>query len=350
MRHVNRIMREAALVVCVLLLSVGVAGAEEFCILTNRDNEPYQLSVRMVDFSGNTRENEFLLNSGYHERSAYPGLLSGYLGEDGYPVNREGVSMASLFADAFPVSGLFPENPEGIWDFDSTQCFASLRESSFVLYRELGTPDGGSSDTLDHGQFLPFNDLTPGVFTALHLNKYDALGNVLPDDDPRKDEPLYAIPAREANHFFGLELDATFTVPPDGRDPQGQEIVASFTADDDLWVYIDGYLVLDLGGIHSAIPGSINFSTGTVTCRGRDGKDYTSKLYKIFRQRYKEQNPQAPERDAEAFIRSVFRENDHWQMVFRDGTEHRLKIIYLERGAGASNLSIRFNFDVMKKK
>ena len=340
-------------ILCIFLLFSFSAEAEEFVQLSTIDDSPFQISIKLMDYPDNKAENDFLPDSRYHDTSSFSGLLSGCLGEDGYPTNRDGVSMAVLFADAMEVNHLFlAESLEkkDIWEFDSTQCFAALNESEFILYRELGTIDTPYSTTLDHGQFLPFNTITPGVISNCHpANKYDALGNELPDDDPRKGEPLYAIPANEANHYFGLTLDAAFNFPSDGLTAQGEDLIAYFTADDDLWVYIDGYLILDLGGVHSAIPGSINFSTGEVTYRDADGKDYTTKLYKLFQQRYKEKYPDARERDVQEFLDDLFTENSHWQKVLRDDTIHTIKIIYLERGAGASNLCMRFNLPILEK-
>lgn len=96
-------------------------------------------------------------------------MVTGFLGDDGYPLNREGASIASLFESAIEVNHFFPESPDGTWEFDSTQCFASLHGDSFILYHELGTVDTNNS-SLDHGQFLPFNDLTEGVYSSIHPN------------------------------------------------------------------------------------------------------------------------------------------------------------------------------------
>ena len=334
------------LFICVMWLSIVSSAAEELSALPAIDNTPYQLSIKVIDFEG--PQNGFLPgSSNYRKTASYTGLLSGYLWEDGYPANREGTSMATLFSESIPVTHLFPDNTDDWWFFDSARCFATLQGNDFVLYRELGTSDEDNTTTLDHGQFLPFNAITPGVFSNIHTNTYDALGNELPDDNPRKGEQLYLV--EKPNHYFGLTLDATFLFPASSLDSQGEDLIASFTADDDLWVYIDGFLVLDLGGIHSAIPGSINFSTGAVTYRGADGKDYTTKLYKLFYNRYKEKYPEARERDVQAFLDDLFTENFHWQQVFKENTTHTIKLIYLERGAGASNLSIKMNLPILEK-
>ncbi len=336
--------------VLLLGLTMGVS-AEYFTTLPTINTNLYQFVIKLVDFPNNAFEDYFLIDSSKsHGNKAFPGLVSGYLGEDNYPTNQKKISMSDLFAGSLPINHMFLESRDGIWEFDSTQCFAFLHEDSFILYRELGTIDIDYTTTMDHGQFLPFNSIKPGILSTFHpTNEYDALGNELPDNDLRKGEPLYAIQANEANHYFGLTIDATFTCPSSGKDERGEDLIAYFTADDDLWVYIDGYLILDLGGIHSAIPGSINFSTGAVTYRDADGKDYTTKLYKLFTQRYREQHPEAREGDVQAFIDDLFKENNQWQMVLRDDIIHTIKIIYLERGAGASNLCIRFNLPILKK-
>lgn len=59
-------------------------------------------------------------------------------------------------------------------------------------------------------------------------------------------------------------MASTFQMPTD-RKVAGQNMTFSFSGDDDMWVYIDDVLVLDLGGIHGAASGDINFTDGTVT-------------------------------------------------------------------------------------
>ncbi len=68
------------------------------------------------------------------------------------------------------------------------------------------------------------------------------------------------------NWGFGMQLEIRFKMTEDGT-LDGQPITFEFSGDDDVWVYIDDQLVLDIGGTHDAIQGKIDFSTGTVYVR-----------------------------------------------------------------------------------
>ena len=109
---------------------------------------------------------------------------------------------------------------------------------------------------------------------------------------------------------YGMRSDINFFLPNDpgsggNRDLYGNDIEFQFSGDDDLWVLIDGIVVLDIGGIHQRIAGEINFSTGEVTIKGRAA---TSLM----------------------------------DLGITAG-DHTLTVLYMERGASMSNCSIYFN-------
>ena len=67
------------------------------------------------------------------------------------------------------------------------------------------------------------------------------------------------------NYGFGMRVDIDFTLPKDGKFEDGSPAEFHYSGDDDVWVFIDGNLVLDIGGAHKPTTGSINFGAGSGT-------------------------------------------------------------------------------------
>ncbi|MGM9591317.1 MAG: fibro-slime domain-containing protein, partial [Oscillospiraceae bacterium] len=149
--------------------------------------------------------------------------------------------------------------------------------------------------------------------------------------------PIYANRAMETttegnltNHHFGLSMETQFYMPNsrtvDGTST-GDGMKFEFSGDDDLWVFIDDYLVLDIGGGHKALYGYIDFKNDevyvsnavTVTGANTNAGDEGPKTKKI------------------SDINSSL----------LDGGMHYMRIFYLERHGGASNCCIKFNLPVV---
>lgn len=330
---------------------------DELNTVATVDNEPYGITMKMVDFNGHVAKHDdttttdlqhsVIGNSRYNAQIQWHGvknLLSTDL-SGGYPTAKNtGKSLSELFGDATEVNNLFIQSTydeTGYFAYDSTQNFASLHDNDFVVYKELGTMDTASvRETMQHGQFMPYNDLETGVFASVNgKNIRDIRAKLLPDDDPRKNEQIYLI--RDPDHYFGMELEASFTQTPSGKDAWGHDIIFEFTGDDDFWLYVDGELVIDLGGIHSALPGSVNFRTGEVNENGT-----ITNLRAVFERNFRERNPGATDEEVAAYLSGYFEEGS---TVFRDDTTHTMKLFFMERGAGASNLKMRFNLAAVRK-
>ena len=136
------------------------------------------------------------------------------------------------------------------------------------------------------------------------------------------------------NHHFGMSMTTEFVQPAGGKTTDNNDMVFKFSGDDDVWVYIDGVLVGDLGGIHEKATLDINFATGVVRVGHIDGANGSPKYF--------------PDTTIKAMFKAAgadttnFRDN-----TFRDSTKHTLSFFYLERGAGASNMSLKFNLTTL---
>ncbi len=354
------------------------------------DNKDYGITMKMVNFdkqsgmsygNSNASEATWTYFGGSDSNQIKHGLLSNHLQENGYPVTNTNVDFAGAFANATEVNHLFLErvhDTSGYFEFDSCQNFATLKATDengnvvgfnsssegyedtvdFTVYHELGTHsrNNGSSPTLKHGQFFPYDTILPGVYTTANNteNLYTALANrenanvgKLPPEDPRKYEKLHLIQTEapsEADFYFGMEMEAAFVQTPSGLDAWGHDIVFEFTGDDDFWLYVDDVLVLDLGGTHSAVMGKVNFRTGEVTFDKEGNKTHgtmeTTNLRQIFTDNYMSNHPGATQAELNTYLSEYFAEGEN---IFRDYSNHKMKIFYMERGGNASNLYMHFN-------
>ena len=333
---------------------------DELTEVATVDHTENGITVKIVDFGNKagdiikgdgcttSQEQHDVMGVSKYIKDQVQNLVSTRLDDQGYPVSTTtGRSLADLYAEAEEVNHLFIADiykGTGYYEFDSTQNFASLQNDlTFKVYQQLGTIDQQQKPSLKHGQFMPYNDLTPGVYARDNgENLYNAEQQPLPDDDPRKYERLYKI--NNPDHYFGLELEASFVQTPNGKDAWGHDIIYEFTGDDDFWLYVDGELVINLGGIHGALGGKVNYSTGEAVINGQP-----TTLYAIFRKNYADRNNLSENDPAVIqYLDEIFTVNGHGQYVFKDYTSHTMRIFFMERGGGASNLYMRFNLAAVK--
>ena len=331
---------------------VSDSTVEHLTTVATVDNDTYGITMKMMNFGtiGDNRAPEQV--AFFKNDNNNTGLLSTNLGADGYPIgtsktSAENRSLAALFnnGNKQDVNHLFLQsiyNESGYFEYDSTRNFAHLDTGSgnFTVYDQLAAIGTSSGPTRTHGQFMPYNQIAEGQFASV-TNQTDVNAQPLSDFDPRKGEKLYLIEQNDADYFFGMELSASFTQTENGKDDWGHDIIFEFSGDDDFWLYVDGELVLDLGGVHSAMSGSVNFRTGEVI--GRGGNITT--LRKIFEANYKARHPGVSNAEVQAYLSNYF---EGTGTVFKDFSAHTMKVFYMERGAGASNLHMRFNLASIK--
>ena len=189
----------------------------------------------------------------------------------------------------------------GYYYYDSRLNAASYNQSEqrFYVYDYLEASSDSPSDS--YSDFLPLNSPYANINGSVAYNQ---------------NQDTYTYEARQdnnsptnANWWYGMRTDISFGLPDDvgtggNKDLYGNDMHFHFTGDDDVWVLIDGELVLDLGGIHLAAEGDINFTNGNVTVDGTVVGNISDKI---------------------------------------KAGEHTLSILYLERGASMGNCAIYFN-------
>lgn len=144
------------------------------------------------------------------------------------------------------------------------------------------------------------------------------------------------------NYGFGAKLQFQFTLTSDGtvKDDNGNNIPIKFffSGDDDVWVYIDGKLALDVGGDHGKASGLLEFGADT-----NGNNNYTSYVSDI-----KESNNTVYGSGAEKTVtylgnKITFKYKSKETTTLKPG-KHTLTMYYMERGMWESNMAVAFNF------
>lgn len=187
------------------------------------------------------------------------------------------------------------------------------QKNAFTLYDNWAVQAGGGSDV--QGQFFPFTDpktvFTPDGNNALTQASIDSGNDAI-------------------HHYFGMTMTTRFVQRYGGKTSDKHDAGAmtfQFAGDDDVWIFIDGVLVADLGGIHNQATTTIDFATGAITINSPDQKGYSTT-------------------DLKTVMRKYYGEDSYWaegKNTFADNTYHTLKLFYLERGGTNSNLAMKFN-------
>ncbi|MBP3276253.1 fibro-slime domain-containing protein, partial [Kandleria sp.] len=206
------------------------------------------------------------------------------------------------------VNHLMTKDANGVYSYNSNVNYAYYDTSqgdngSFKVYND--TYNTSNNDSYKIG-FFPFTE-------------YDRNQTYI---DNHTNNTNNGINHQYYNHHFGMHMNATFAIPTSGK-VNGQDVVYEYSGDDDMWLYIDGILVLDLGGIHEPVHGTINFTTGKVVTwpQNRPNNRTVTSLQAIFRQQ---------------------------GITWKNDTDHKLDMFYLERGGQYSNLSMTLNIPITK--
>lgn len=234
---------------------------------------------------------------------------------------------AKVFANTPNNSGNNAENDADYWYFDSNETSLYLKQDSASQgYYLAGTGTNEASHNRSYDDktdgkgfgFFPFNQTVTGS-------------------------------APQYNYGFGAKLQFDFTLTKNGQVTVGQNgetvpIQFFFSGDDDVWVYIDGELVLDVGGAHGRAAGLLEFGENkdgknTVTSWVSDTKE-SGRVYTAAQnsKTVKFTNLNGTSNDC------TFRYKTENPKTLKDQSTHTLTMFYMERGMWESNMALAFNF------
>ena len=228
------------------------------------------------------------------------------------------------------------DNDPGVdyWYFDSKDTTLYLKQdsgqNSDSKYFLQSTDNRKSSENVDassggqgHYGYFPFNETAkPGV-------------------------------ASTYNYGFGTKLQMDFTLTDDGKvetnefvngEKKKTSIKFFFSGDDDVWVFIDGQLALDVGGAHGKVSGLLEFGE-TTTDKGEKKNSVTAYVSKV-----KKGGTSNSDQDGSSVKDVTYNDEkisfsaQGTTLTFDKGQKHTLTMYYMERGMWESNVAVAFNF------
>ena len=309
----------------------------------------------------NAQRNEDNTNGKEHTYYAYQGLVEGTANADGAPLlkgttpatvephfnkdfllgeNSKNAKLGEVYENVkFPFTkkkNLFTEDT-GVdyWYFDSNDTTLYLKQDSghnsdseYFLQESTENKKGNSvnvdvsSNSQGHYGYFPFNETaTPGK-------------------------------ASTYNYGFGTKLQMDFTLTDDGKvetdnfvngKKEKTSIKFFFSGDDDVWVFIDGKLALDVGGAHGEVSGLLEFGETETT----DGKKNSVTAYVS---KVKKGGTSNEDQDKKSVKHVKYNNKDidfyakGTTLTFDKGQKHTLTMYYMERGMWGSNMAVAFNF------
>ena len=155
------------------------------------------------------------------------------------------------------------------------------------------------------------------------------------------------------NYGFGTKLQMDFTLTDDGMvetkkigddgKPISTSIKFFFSGDDDVWVFIDGQLALDVGGAHGKVSGLLEF--GETEEKGKEKNSVTAYVSKVKKGGTPESNQKgSPAKTVKYNGEDINFYAQGTTLTFDKGQKHTLTMYYMERGMWESNMAVAFNF------
>lgn len=276
----------------------------------------------------------------------YSGLAAGRLSESSNAPFSDAVNAANLFATDGSSNTAYTSVYTGVkvpFVYDAETGYYELNSDKNAVYfangagasntqmRIANKPAGyegySGTDTKVTG-FAPFNGLSKTTMTGYTAG---SASTTTAYKINRASNTNYS--SNGMKYGFGMVTTVNFQMTDNGKDANGDPITFEFAGDDDVWVYIDGVLALDIGGTHDAITGTINFSTGDVILHSAEG--YSS-IGDLATNTVVDDSTGLSQTNLYDALGTTL-------TGFAAGGNHTLTIYYMDRGQGRTNCLIKFN-------
>ena len=226
-----------------------------------------------------------------------------------------------------------PEGKAEYWYYDSSKSSLYLKQNQTDGKYYLESPKGGDGNptTDSKSQNISSPNNANGTHGFFPFN-----------------QTVSTVGASQYNYGFGAKLQFDFTLTEDGKvvvgkDTSGRNIEVPikffFSGDDDVWVYIDGELMLDVGGAHGKASGLLEFgANNTVTPYVSSNKNTDSNDTMVYQTDTTKTVcfNQTPVTFTKTTGKAI--------QLDKDRTTHTLTMFYMERGMWESNMAVAFNF------
>ena len=222
------------------------------------------------------------------------------------------------------------------WYYDSSKSSLYLTQDNGKFYLESTKNQKGELTTDIKSENRKYNNGTNGTFGFFPFNKSVGNGG-----------------ASQYNYGFGAKLQFDFTLTDDGKVQVGDSpndkvpIKFFFSGDDDVWVYIDNQLVLDVGGAHGKASGLLEFGdngkANTVTPYVSSNKTGGA-VYGDYKDGNNVKSVYFNDKQVTFNKKGTILGEDGKEFTLTKGTTHTLTMFYMERGMWESNMAVAFNF------
>lgn len=228
-----------------------------------------------------------------------------------------------------------PESKAEYWYYDSSKSSLYLKQNQTDGKYYLESPKGGDGNptTDSKSQNISSPNNTNGTYGFFPFN-----------------QTVSTVGASQYNYGFGAKLQFDFTLTEDGKvvvgkDTSGRNIEVPikffFSGDDDVWVYIDGELMLDVGGAHGKASGLLEFgANNTVTPYVSSNKNTDSNDTMVYKGYGSGETTKTVNYNGQPI---TFNKKSTTKTLKKQST-HTLTMFYMERGMWESNMAVAFNF------